>query len=113
MARVGGDRSRRFDILEHGKAVGRFGHDREVKAALRAWLREPSLLLVQIVGLILRMAATRADSDEPRAFELKIHDYVFHDRPGTHGPLFGMLVVGIHVPVVQRLVVASGSAGFW
>jgi len=102
LAGAGRDRGRRLDILEHGKAVGCFRHDREMEAALGAWLRKPRLLLVQIVGLVLRVSATRADSDEPRALQLEIHDYVLHDRAGADSPLLSVLVVGIHVPIFER-----------
>jgi hypothetical protein len=102
LARAGPDLRRRRNILEHGKAVGRFRHDRETKAALRAWLCKPRLLLMEIVGLILRMTAARANSDQPRALEFEIRDYVFYDRAGAHSPLFGVLVVGIHVPIFER-----------
>src|SRR5947207_8785409 len=74
-----------------------------MEAALRAGLREPRLLLMQMVGLVLCVAATRANPDETRAFELEVHDDVFHDRAGAHRPLLGMLVVGVHVPVLERL----------
>jgi hypothetical protein len=99
---AGRDLRRRCDILENGKAVGRFRHDRKSKAALRAWLCEPRLLLVQIVRLILCMPTARTYSDEPRALEFKVYDYVFYDRASANGPLFGVLVVGVHVPIFER-----------
>ena len=102
LACAGRDCRWRRDILEHGKAVGRFGHDREVKAALRAWLCEPRLLLVQIVRLILCVPAAGAHSDEPCALEFEVYDYVFYDRTSADGPLFGVFVVGVHVPIFER-----------
>src|SRR6476646_5806869 len=97
LPRAGRHRGSRHDVFEHGKAVRRFRHDREMKPALRTGLREPRLLLMQIVRLVFGMSATRADSNKARALQFKIHDYVFHDRAGTNGPLFGMFVVGVHV----------------
>ena len=99
---AGRDLRRRCDILENGKAVRRFRHDRKAKAALRAWLCEPRLLLVQIVRLILCMPTARTYSDKPRALEFKVYDYIFYNRASANGPLFGVLVVGVHVPIFER-----------
>ena len=60
------------------------------------------LLLVQIVRLILCMPTARTHTNQPRALEFEIHDYVFYNRTGPDGPLFGVFVVGIHVPIFER-----------
>ncbi len=68
------------DVLEHGKAVGRFRHPGEVEAALRTWLGKRMLLLIQFVRLVLGVPAARTDADKAGALELEIGDDVFHDR---------------------------------
>src|SRR5260370_8714182 len=52
------------DVLEHGKAVGRFRHPGEVEAALRTWLGKRMLLLIQFVRLVLGVPAARTDADK-------------------------------------------------
>ena len=102
-----------WHILEDGCAIACFWHHWEMIAAFWATVRPVCLFDVQIERLVLNVRASRADADQTGPLELKVRDDVLHDRAGAHRPFLGMLVVGIHVPVVQRLVVASGSAGFW
>jgi hypothetical protein len=47
------------------------------------------------------MPTARAHSDEPRALEFEVYDYVFYDRASADGPLFGVFVICIHVPIFE------------
>src|SRR5215469_6811269 len=93
-----------WHVLEDGRAVACFWHRWEMIAAFWARLGQYCLFDVQIERLVLNVRASRADADQPGSLELEVRDDVLHDRAGAHRPFLGMLVVGIHVPVVQSLV---------
>src|ERR1700730_10871118 len=93
-----------WHVLENGRALACFWHHREMIATFWAGLHQYCLFNVQIERLVLNVRASRADADQPGSFELKVRNDVLHDRAGAHCPFLGMLVVGIHVPVVQSLV---------
>src|SRR5207245_10917641 len=70
------------DVLEHGKAVGRFRHPGEVEAALRTWLGKRMLLLIQFVRLVLGVPATRTDAAKAVALaaQMSVHVSAFRAR---------------------------------
>ena len=74
------------------------------KEGFRAGLRQYCLFDVQIERLVLNVRASRADADQPGSLELEIRNDVLHDCAGAHRPFLGMLVKGIHVPIIQSLV---------
>src|SRR5258708_14212019 len=82
------------DVLEHGKAVGRFRHPGEVEAALRTWLSKRMLLLIQFVRLVLGVPAARTDADKAGGLWVQIGCDVFPDRPSNDPPTLGVLVGG-------------------
>src|SRR5579883_2867123 len=58
---------------------------------------------MQIVAFVLDVGAGRTHADQYRILELEIGDDVFHDAAGADRPLFGMLVVGVEMPVFERI----------
>jgi hypothetical protein len=74
-------------------------------STLRAGLTQDCLLLGQIVLLVLRLIANRADSDEPGADEFKVGDDILHDCT-IRGPCLAVFMISILMPIVE-----SPSAG--
>src|SRR5262252_2760448 len=82
-----------------------------------ARLVEHFLRLLQIEGLVLASPTAWADARQTRARAFEIRDDVFHDCSRSRGPLLGILMVDIHVPVSQsagpetEFVVPGGIVG--
>ena len=69
-----------------------------------AGLRQHGLLDMQVERLVLDLRSGRTHADQAGALELEIRNDVLHDRAGSDRPFLGMLVVGVHVPVVKGFV---------
>src|SRR5580704_8137158 len=91
--------SGRVNIFEYRCAIGCFRHHWELEAALWTRLRQHLLLLMQIVGFVCDMGATRAHSDKTRVLQFEVGNDVFHDGATSNRPRLGLLVVGVHVPL--------------
>src|SRR6516164_11365686 len=66
-------------VLEHGGALARFRHHREMIAAFWTRLGQDCLFDVQVERFVLNMRASRADADQASSLELEVRDDVFHD----------------------------------
>ena len=97
-------RNQLWYVLEDGRAVSGFRHYWKVIPAFWAGLSQYCLFDVQIERLVLDVRASRANADQPGSLELEIRNDVLHDCAGAHRPFLGMLVIGIHVPIIQSLV---------
>src|ERR1700758_4467766 len=79
--------------------------------ALRTRLGQYLLFLREVEGLVLQLVADRADAKQPSACEFEIGDDVLQYRARLRRPFLGVLVIGVHVPVLQRFP-ASPEADF-